>query len=109
MVAVWDVRSRKPMKMFTTDRSQAPPGGMARSGNRATGADSGWLYKDSWDWIMPGRRDTWGVKNVKFNLGIGGKEVMTFAEVHPHQSSGPGVQRFDARTWAMANITVTCC
>ena len=55
MVAVWDVRSRQPMKMFTTDRNRAPPGGaggMARSGNRATGAASGWLYKDSWECVI---------------------------------------------------------
>jgi WD40 repeat protein len=85
MVAVWDVRSRKPMKVFTTDRSRTPPGGaggMARSGNRATGAASGWLYEDSWDWTMPGHRAPgWGVRNVKFNSGIGGKEIMTFTEV----------------------------
>ena len=85
MVAVWDVRSRKPMKVFTTDRSRAPPGGaggMARSGSRATGAASGWLYEDSWDWTMPGHKAPgWGVRNVKFNTGIGGKEVMTFTEV----------------------------
>jgi hypothetical protein len=84
MVAVWDVRSRKPMKVFTTDRSRAPPGGaggMARSGSRATGTASGWLYEDSWDWTMPGHKAPgWGVRNVKFNTGIGGKEVMTFTE-----------------------------
>jgi WD40 repeat protein len=85
MVAVWDVRSRKPMKVFTTDRSRAPPGGaggMARSGSRAAGTASGWLYEDSWDWTMPGHRAPgWGVRNVKFNTGIDGKEVMTFTEV----------------------------
>jgi len=111
MVAVWDVRSRKPMKVFTTDRSRAPPGGaggMARSGNRATGAASGWLYEDSWDWTMPGHRAPgWGVRNVKFNSGIGGKEVMTFTEVRPHQSSYPGVHIFDARTWVIAYVPVT--
>jgi hypothetical protein len=75
---VWDVRSGKPMKVFTTDRSRAPPGGM----RRATGNSSGWLYEDSWDWTMPGHRAPgWGVRNVKFNTGIGGKEIMTFTEV----------------------------
>jgi hypothetical protein len=85
MVAVWDVRSGKPMKVFTTDRSRAPPGGMSRSGSRATGNASGWLYEDSWDWTMPGHKAPgWGVRNVKFNTGIGGKEIMTFTEVrHP--------------------------
>ncbi|KAI0289717.1 hypothetical protein BC826DRAFT_1030078 [Russula brevipes] len=84
MVAVWDVRSRKPMKVFTTDRGRAPPGGaggMGRTGSRATGTASGWLYEDSWDWTMPGHRAPgWGVRNVKFNSGIDGKEVMTFTE-----------------------------
>ncbi|KAH9957109.1 hypothetical protein BC827DRAFT_1138375 [Russula dissimulans] len=84
MVAVWDVRSRKPMKVFTTDRCRAPPGGgggMGRNGSRATGTASGWLYEDSWDWTMPGHRAPgWGVRNIKFNLGVGGKEVMTFTE-----------------------------
>ncbi|KAI9511910.1 hypothetical protein F5148DRAFT_1167363 [Russula earlei] len=84
MVAVWDVRSRKPMKVFTTDRSRAPPGGpggMGRSGSRATGTASGWLYEDSWDWTMPGHKAPgWGVRNVKFNSGVGGKEIMTFTE-----------------------------
>ena len=112
MVAVWDVRSRKPMKVFTTDRSRAPPGGaggMARSGNRATGAASGWLYEDSWDWTMPGHRAPgWGVRNVKFNSGTGGKEVMTFTEVRPHPSSYPGVLRFDVWPWAIAYVPVTC-
>jgi len=112
MVAVWDVRSRKPMKVFTTDRSRASPGGaggMARSGNRATGAASGWLYEDSWDWTMPGHRAPgWGVRNVKFNSGIGGKEVMTFTEVRPYRSSYPGVLRFDAWPWAIAYVPVTC-
>jgi len=57
MVAAWDVRSCKLMKVSTTDQSRAPPGGaggMTRSGNRATSAASGWLYEDSWDWTMPG-------------------------------------------------------
>ena len=34
----------------------------------------------------------WGVRNVKFNSGIGGKEVMTLFEVRPHRSSYPGVE-----------------
>jgi WD40 repeat protein len=87
MVAVWDVRSRKPMKVFNTDRSRPPPGsvdGMGRSGSRATGTASGWLYEDPWDWTMPGSRAPgWGVRNVKFSSGIGGKEILTFTEVRP--------------------------
>jgi WD40 repeat protein len=93
MVAVWDVRSRKPMKVFTTDRSRPPPGaagGMARSGNRPTGGASGWLYEDAWDWTMPGSKAPgWGVRNVKFSSGIGGKEIMTFTEVRPSFSLPP--------------------
>ena len=87
MVAVWDVRSRKPMKVFTTDRTRSPPGatgGMGRTGIRAMGTASGWLYEDSWDWTTPGNKAPgWGVRNVKFSSGIGGKEIMTFTEVRP--------------------------
>ena len=85
MVAVWDVRSRKPMKVFTTDHSRLPPGGaggMSRSGSRPMGTASGWLYEDTWDWTMPAHRAPgWAVRNVKFSSGIGGKEIMTFTEV----------------------------
>ncbi|KAI0260442.1 hypothetical protein BC834DRAFT_973451 [Gloeopeniophorella convolvens] len=78
MVAVWDVRSRKPMRVFYTDRSRVPPG---RAGRAPTGASSGWLYEDVWDWTMPGHKAPgWGVRNVKFGAGIGGREVMTFTE-----------------------------
>ncbi|KAI9439695.1 WD40-repeat-containing domain protein [Lactarius indigo] len=84
MVAVWDVRSRKPMKVFTTDRGRLPPGssgGMGRSGSRPMGTASGWLYEDTWDWTMPAHRAPgWGVRNVKFSSGIDGKELMTFTE-----------------------------
>jgi len=41
MVVVCDVRSRKPVKVFTTDRSRAPLGGMPRSSSMATGNASG--------------------------------------------------------------------
>lgn len=81
MVAVWDVRSRKPMKVFTTDRSRLPAGGMGRNGSRSMGTASGWLYEDTWDWTMPAHRAPgWGVRNVKFSSGIDGKELMTFTE-----------------------------
>ena len=111
MVAVWDVRSRKPMKVFTTDRSRAPPGGaggMARSGSRATGNASGWLYEDTWDWTMPGHRAPgWGVRNVKFNTGIGGKEIMTFTEVR-RQPYFSNEWEIDAQARLLAYIAVTC-
>jgi hypothetical protein len=42
MVAVWDVRSDKPMKVFTAYRSRPPPGGMSRSGSRAMGDRQRW-------------------------------------------------------------------
>ncbi|KAF8269913.1 WD40-repeat-containing domain protein [Lactarius quietus] len=81
MVAVWDVRSRKPMKVYTTDRSRLPPGGIGRTGSRPMGTASGWLYEDTWDWTMPAHRAPgWGVRNVKFSSGIDGKEIMTFTE-----------------------------
>ncbi|KAI0052340.1 hypothetical protein FA95DRAFT_1483919 [Auriscalpium vulgare] len=79
MVAVWDVRSRKPMKVYQTDRSRAP------AGRHATGAASGYMYEDAdaWDWTRPGNMQApgWGVRNVKFSpVGHGGREIMTFTE-----------------------------
>ena len=108
MVAVWDVRSRKPMKVFTTDRSRLPPGGaggMSRNGSRPMGTGSGWLYEDTWDWTMPAHRAPgWGVRNVKFSSGIDGKELMTFTEV---RHSAPWVySREGDLTWgALAHVT----
>ncbi|KAH9972389.1 hypothetical protein BJV74DRAFT_210575 [Russula compacta] len=84
MVAVWDVRSHKPMKVFTTERSRRdPPGGgaMGKSGSRPTGTADGWSHEDSWDWTTPRFGvPGWGVRSVKFSSGIGGKEVMTFTQ-----------------------------
>ena len=85
MVAVWDIRSRKPMKVFTTDRSRLPAGRTGRIGSRLMGAASRWLYEDTWHWTMPAyRAPGWGVQHVKFSSGVDGKELMTFTEVrHP--------------------------
>ncbi|KAI0313643.1 hypothetical protein OF83DRAFT_513177 [Amylostereum chailletii] len=70
MVAVWDVRSTKPLKVFQTDRARAP-----------AGRHTDW-YEDSWDWTRPGNiAPGWGVRNVKFSpAGHGGREIMTFTE-----------------------------
>lgn len=66
------------MKIFQTDRSRAGGGGRV-----ATGMASGWLYEDSWDWSSnsSSKAPGWGVRNVKFSPGFGGKQVMTFTEV----------------------------
>jgi hypothetical protein len=109
MVAVWDVRSRKPMKVFTTDRSRLPPGGaggMSRSGSRPMGTASGWLYEDTWDWTMPANRAPgWGVRNVKFSSGIGGKELMTFTEVRHQAPLAYSVDR-DFDFWALQHTSL---
>ncbi|KAI0058752.1 hypothetical protein BV25DRAFT_1901973 [Artomyces pyxidatus] len=79
VVAVWDVRSRKPMTVYHTDRSRAP------AGRHGTGMATGYLYDeaDTWDWTRPGNMQApgWGVRNVKFSpCGHGGREIMTFTE-----------------------------
>ncbi len=76
VVAVWDVRSTKPLKTFYTDKNRVPPG---------YGGATGWLSDDLWEWTRgtckaPG----WSVRNVKFGHGGRngqGKELMTFTEV----------------------------
>lgn len=69
------------MKIFETDRTRS-----SGSGRTATGAASGWLYEDSWDWSNSSTKAPgWGVRNVKFSPGFGGKQLMTFTEVsHLH-------------------------
>ena len=81
VVAVWDVRSTKPIKVFHTDKSRGM-GGRERvlPGN---GAASGWLSDDPWEWTRGTRAPGWCVRNVKFNGGDGarlGREVMAFTE-----------------------------
>ncbi|KAG6856270.1 hypothetical protein H0H87_005955 [Tephrocybe sp. NHM501043] len=91
LVAVWDVRSSKPMKIFQTEKSRLP----ASLGN--SGA-SGWVSDDIFDWAggsfkAPG----WSVRNVKFG-GSGDKEILTFTE---HTSI---LHVVDARTFETEEI-----
>lgn len=77
VVVVWDVRSTKPLKVFSTDKSRT-----TLSGRVATGAASGWMYDAPWDWARGGTRAPgWGVRSVKFSPPGVGREVMTFTEV----------------------------
>ena len=77
VVVVWDVRSTKPLKVFSTDKSRT-----TLSGRVATGAASGWMYDAPWDWARGGARAPgWGVRSVKFSPPGVGREVMTFTEV----------------------------
>ncbi|KAF5359501.1 hypothetical protein D9756_003545 [Leucocoprinus leucothites] len=83
VVAVWDVRSTKPMKVIQTDK------------HRGISSDDGYLSDDPTDWTR-GRSKAPGfsVRNVKFGGGgVSGKEVMTFTE---HTSL---LHVFDARTF----------
>ncbi|KAF5374450.1 hypothetical protein D9615_009123 [Tricholomella constricta] len=89
LLAVWDVRSSKPMKVFQTEKSRAPTG---------NGGASGWLADEIFDWSggsfkAPG----WSVRNVKFG-GTGDKEIMTFTE---HTSL---LHIVDARTFETEEI-----
>ncbi|KAG6902082.1 hypothetical protein C0995_004583 [Termitomyces sp. Mi166 len=89
LLAVWDVRSSKPLKIFQTEKSRMPLG---------NGGASGWLVDDIFDWtegslIAPG----WSVRNVKFG-GSGDKELMTFTE---HTSL---LHVVDARTFETEEI-----
>ncbi|KAG5644182.1 hypothetical protein DXG03_009023 [Asterophora parasitica] len=85
LLAVWDVRSTKPLKVFQTEKSQVP------SGN---GGASGWVADELFgSFKAPG----WSVRNVKFG-GSGDKEIMTFTE---HTSL---LHVVDARTFETEEI-----
>ncbi|KAG6827267.1 hypothetical protein H0H92_012531 [Tricholoma furcatifolium] len=91
LLAVWDVRSSRPLKVFQTEKSRVP----SSTGN---GSASGWLADDIFDWAggsfkAPG----WSVRNVKFG-GSGDKELMTFTE---HTSL---LHVVDARTFETEEI-----
>lgn len=74
VVAVWDVRSTKPLKVYETDKMRLPSG----SGN---GGASGWLSDDPWEWTRgSSRAPGWSVRSVKFSVGQG-RETMAFTEV----------------------------
>ncbi|RDB29320.1 hypothetical protein Hypma_014894 [Hypsizygus marmoreus] len=92
LVAVWDVRSSKPMKVFQTEKTRMPAG----NGN---GSASGWLVDEIFDWTGNGssKPPGWSVRNVKFG-GSGNKEIMTFTE---HTSF---LHVVDARTFETEQI-----
>jgi WD40 repeat protein len=78
VIAVWDVRSTKPLKVFQTDKTRIASG---RTGN---GGASNWLSDDPWEWTRGTKAPGWCARSVKFNGGEGarlGKEVMAFTEV----------------------------
>ncbi|KAJ2917337.1 hypothetical protein MD484_g3045, partial [Candolleomyces efflorescens] len=94
VVAVWDIRSSKPLKVVHTEKTRAP-GVSSIIGN---GHASGWLSDDPWDWTRgSSRAPGWSVRNVKFG-GPHGKEVLTFTE---HTSL---VHVIDARTFEAHEI-----
>lgn len=76
VAVVWDVRSSKPLKVFETDKSRGKD-------RMPTGASSGFIYEDTWDWSRGGSRAPgWGIRSIKFSPpGCDGKEIMTFTEV----------------------------
>ena len=92
VVAVWDVRSTKPMKVFHTNKTRGS--GLEGSTAVGNGGASGWLSDDPWEWTRGTKAPGWCVRNVKFNSGEGarlGREVMAFTEVRrfslPYTSS----------------------
>lgn len=80
VVAVWDVRSTKPMKVIQTDKTRLPVGHL---GNEE---ESSMLSDDPWDWTRGNSKAPgWGARSVKFGAGgthgRPGHEIMTFTEV----------------------------
>ncbi|KAG7451409.1 uncharacterized protein BT62DRAFT_961259 [Guyanagaster necrorhizus] len=93
VVAVWDVRSTKPLKTFHTDKNRVPLG---------HGGATGWLSDDPWEWTSGScKAPGWSVRSVKFGHGGRnglGKELMTFTE---HTSL---LHVVDARTFETEEI-----
>ena len=80
VVAVWDVRSTKPIKVIQTDKTRFPVGHL---GNRE---ETSMLSDDPWDWTRGNSKAPgWGARSVKFGAGgthgRPGHEIMTFTEV----------------------------
>ncbi|KXN86090.1 hypothetical protein AN958_10566 [Leucoagaricus sp. SymC.cos] len=88
VLAVWDIRSTKPMKVIQTDK------------HRGISSDDGYLSDDPTDWTRGrSRAPGFSVRNVKFGGGgVSGKEVMTFTE---HTSL---LHVVDARTFETEEI-----
>ncbi|KAJ6561868.1 hypothetical protein B0H19DRAFT_89131 [Mycena capillaripes] len=88
-VAVWDVRSTRPLKVFHTDKT--------RGSSRAS-ASTTWLSEDPQEWShRKSRGPGWSARNVKFG-GRPGRELMLFTE---HTSL---IHVIDARTFETEEI-----
>ncbi|KAJ7196831.1 hypothetical protein GGX14DRAFT_472927 [Mycena pura] len=88
-VAVWDVRSTKPLKVFSTDKKR----GTSRMGGSTT-----WLSEDPQEWNhWKSRGPGWSARVVKFG-GRPGRELMLFTE---HTSL---IHVVDARTFETEEI-----
>ncbi|KAJ7145059.1 hypothetical protein C8R43DRAFT_549764 [Mycena crocata] len=87
-VAVWDVRSTRPLKVFHTDKTR---------GCHANGSTT-WLSEDPQDWSQhKSRGPGWSARNIKFG-GRPGRELMLFTE---HTSL---IHVVDARTFETEEI-----
>ncbi|KAJ7016950.1 WD40-repeat-containing domain protein [Mycena alexandri] len=88
-VAVWDVRSTKPLRVFHTDKSR---------GSSSAGDSTTWLSEDPQEWsLRKSRGPGWSARNVKFG-GRPGRELMLFTE---HTSL---IHVIDARTFETEEI-----
>ncbi|KAF7336986.1 DUF2415 domain-containing protein [Mycena venus] len=88
-VAVWDVRSTRPLRVFHTDKTR----GCARANSSTT-----WLSEDPQEWShRKSRGPGWSARNVKFG-GRPGRELMLFTE---HTSL---IHVIDARTFETEEI-----
>ncbi|KAF8839641.1 hypothetical protein BDN67DRAFT_969753 [Paxillus ammoniavirescens] len=79
VVAVWDVRSTKPIKVIQTDKTRLP------AGQLGNGEANIMLSDDPWDWTRGNSKAPgWGARSVKFGAGgthgRPGHEIMTFTE-----------------------------
>ncbi|KAF5363183.1 hypothetical protein D9758_008322 [Tetrapyrgos nigripes] len=98
VVAVWDVRSTKPLKVFQTDKTRYPSANN-NWGVTGTGSATGWLSDDPYEWTRGhSRAPGWCVRNVKFGGTGCGKETMIFTE---HTSL---LHVVDARTFETEEI-----
>ncbi|KAJ7767138.1 hypothetical protein B0H16DRAFT_1262741, partial [Mycena metata] len=88
-VAVWDVRSTKPLRVFHTDKTR---------GSSSAGDSTTWLSEDPQEWsLRKSRGPGWSARNVKFG-GRPGRELMLFTE---HTSL---IHVIDARTFETEEI-----
>ncbi|KAJ6512683.1 hypothetical protein C8R45DRAFT_1067884 [Mycena sanguinolenta] len=88
-VAVWDVRSTRPLKVFPTDKTR---------GCAVANANTTWLSEDPVEWShRKSRGPGWSARNVKFG-GRPGREIMLFTE---HTSL---IHVIDARTFETEEI-----